>query len=120
MAVKCTNCGGAHPSWDCSKPTKSTASRKEVAVCEVGDKSLKSQPSKSEKLGRERAAPADAQVRAGTQALPVDTHPKPKMGRPRTGYIKAEYNRQYSADQRTIKRLGLNCTVAEFRKAKEK
>lgn len=56
----------------------------------------------------------------GTQALPADTTPKPKMGRPRTGYIKAEYNRKYSEDQRTIKRLGLNCTVAEFRKEKEK
>lgn len=59
--------------------------------------------------GRTRALPVS------NQASPVDTPPKPKMGRPRTGYIKAEYNRQYSADQRTIKRLGLNCTVKEWR-----
>lgn len=58
-------------------------------------------------------------LKAGTQALPVDTPPKPKMGRPRTGYIKAEYNRQYSSDQRTIKRLGLNCSVKEWREKNE-
>lgn len=120
MAVKCTNCGGAHPSWDCSKPTKSAAPRRDVAVCETGENSLKSQLSKSGKIGRERAAPAEAQLKAGTQALPVDTLPKPKMGRPRTGYIKAEYNRAYSADLRTIKRLGLNCSVKEWREKNER
>lgn len=41
---------------------------------------------------------------------------KPKIGRPRTGFNKKEYNRQFTADLRTIKRLGLNCTVAEFRR----
>ncbi len=92
MAVKCTNCGGAHPLWDCSKPTKSTGSRDETKARSI------SEPSKV------------------SQAAPVDTLPKPKMGRPRTGYIKAEYNRAYSADLRTIKRLGLEMTVAEWRK----
>jgi len=47
----------------------------------------------------------------------VDTLPKPKMGRPRTGYIKAEYNRQYMADLRTIKRLGLSVTVKQYRES---
>lgn len=51
------------------------------------------------------------------KGLPADTPQKPKMGRPRTGYIKAEYNRQYSADQRTIKRLGLSCGVKEWRES---
>lgn len=85
-----------------SEPKKSTSARKDV----------------------HRVLPEEATVdpkqESENQASRVDTPPKPKMGRPRTGYIKAEYNRQYSADQRTIKRLGLNCTVAEFRKAKEK
>jgi len=53
-----------------------------------------------------------------TQQVKALHLPKPKMGRPRTGYIKAEYNRQYSADLRTIKRLGLEITVAEWRKTK--
>lgn len=33
-------------------------------------------------------------------------------------FNKAEYQRQYMADQRTIKRLGLNCTVSQFRAGK--
>jgi hypothetical protein len=33
-------------------------------------------------------------------------------------FNKAEYQRQYMADQRTIKRLGLNCTVAVYRAGK--
>lgn len=93
MAVKCTNCGGAHPSWDCSKPTKSAGSRDETKARSI------SEPSKV------------------SQAAPVDTLPKPKMGRPRTGYIKAEYNRQYMADQRIIKRLGLSVTVKQYRES---
>lgn len=35
-------------------------------------------------------------------------------------FNKAEYQRKYMADKRTIKRLGLNCTVSEYRKQKEK
>lgn len=40
-----------------------------------------------------------------------------KIGRPRTGYNKAEYNRQYMADLRKAKPLGLK--VSEYRKSKE-
>lgn len=89
MAVKCTNCGGAHPSWDCGKPKRE--GRGILAIDPFED--VKPEPTRPEAI------------------IP----PKPKMGRPRTGYIKAEYNRQYSADLRTIKRLGLNCTVKEWR-----
>jgi hypothetical protein len=52
-----------------------------------------------------------------SQAAPVDTTHKPKIGRPRTGFNKKEYNRQFTADLRTIKRLGLNCTVKEYRES---
>jgi hypothetical protein len=95
MAVKCTNCGGAHPSWDCSKPTKSTVPvNRETKPSRVAD-GLPDRPA-------------------------VDTLPKPKIGRPRTGFNKKEYNRQFTADLRTIKRLGLNCTVREWREKNEK
>lgn len=47
------------------------------------------------------------------------TPPKPKIGRPRTGFNKKEYNRQFTADLRTIRRLGLNVSVSEYRKQKE-
>jgi hypothetical protein len=87
MAVKCTNCGGSHPSWDCSKPTKSGRDATDK------QKTAKGEP------------PSAVQ----------DTPPKPKIGRPRTGFNKKEYNRQFTADLRTIKRLGLNCTVKEWR-----
>lgn len=69
------------------------------------------------------------------QALPVDTNirakamdqliaesadelfpPKPKKGRPKTDFDKEEYNRAYMRDLRTIKRLGLNMKVSEWRK----
>lgn len=69
---------------------------------------------------RHEGANAQATVQSGNVTVVGNesgtlTPPKPKMGRPRTGYIKAEYNRQYSADQRTIKRLGLEMTVKEWR-----
>jgi len=92
MAVKCKNCGGAHPLWECS-----------IAIVHK-----ERPPEKGKSVGSEE----------GTQALASSTLSKSKMGRPRTGYIKAEYNRAYSADQRTIKRLGLNCSVKEYRKGK--
>lgn len=56
----------------------------------------------------------------------VDTNKplKPKIGRPRKDgstdpFSKKEYQREYMADLRTIKRLGLNCTVSEWRKQNE-
>lgn len=54
---------------------------------------------------------------AGTQALPVDTHNKPKIGRPKTDFDRTEYQKLYMRDKATIKRLGLNCTVAEYRES---
>lgn len=40
---------------------------------------------------------------------------KAKRGRPKTDFDKEEYNRLYMRDLRTIKRLGLTCTVKEWR-----
>jgi len=80
---------------------------------------------------------------AGTQALPVDTNlivgvdPASKdfgakvIGRvmedgrieilslthSKAQFNKAEYQRKYMADQRTIKRLGLDCSVKEWRES---
>lgn len=58
------------------------------------------------------SASADTE-RARELISPVDAPPKPKMGRPRTGYIKAEYNRKYSADKRKAVKLGIS--VPEYR-----
>lgn len=93
MAVKCANCGGAHPVWNCSKPTKS-----------------------EEALQRPSSRQA-SKVPAEVVVAPYSEHPKPKMGRPRTGYIKAEYNRKYMQDKRKADKLGI--TVKELRE-KEK
>lgn len=50
-------------------------------------------------------------VGAGTQALPVDTHSRAQFDR-------LKYQREYMRDRNTIKRLGLNMTVGEWRKSK--
>ena len=119
MAVKCANCGGAHPSWDCSKPSKSTAARKadvprssEVRPLPEGEGRQKMR--KQTEISDSIRGPSEI------SASPVDTPPKPKIGRPRTGFNKKEYNRQFTADLRTIKRLGLEMTVKEWRKTNEK
>lgn len=87
MAVICRNCGGSHPVWDCTKPskepltlpvgekqqrtcepertrnqgmpTKSTASRKDVIICPGN-------------MTDSKASHRQAMSVAGTQALPVD------------------------------------------------
>lgn len=90
MAVKCTNCGGAHPLWDCKKDP---VEKKEKRLAPAGH---------------------PTPIRENVEFV-ESTPPKPKIGRPRTGFNKKEYNRQFTADLRTIKRLGLNCTVAQYR-----
>lgn len=52
-------------------------------------------------------------LEAGTQALPVDTHSKANFDR-------NKYQREYMRDRATIKRLGLEMTVAEWRKTNAK
>jgi len=44
--------------------------------------------------------------------------PKPKRGRPKTGFDKLAYNRQFMADKRAATKLGIS--VKEFRAAKGK
>lgn len=57
----------------------------------------------------------------GAQTVKISNDaPKPKIGRPRTGFNKKEYNRQFTADLRTIKRQGLNMTVKEWREKNER
>jgi hypothetical protein len=48
----------------------------------------------------------------------TDTIPKPKRGRPSTGFDKLAYNRQFSKDKRAATKLGIS--VKEFRAAKGK
>lgn len=66
--VHCTNCDrGGHAAWQCTRPKKSTASRKDVNQVVGSDGFRKaSDPS--------NAAGGKALI-AGTQALPVDTNP---------------------------------------------
>lgn len=105
MAVKCTNCGGAHPLWDCSMAIeyqKKSVDAQKSGFCVVeaqGDMPNRQKPPRSGSIP-ENPSPI----------------PKSKMGRPRTGYIKAEYNRLYSADKRKADKLGIK--VSEYRKMK--
>lgn len=105
---KCRTCGKEHALGGCPE-FKNRSHAVGPAMGAKGGAVLSGGDNQRDEAG---ATPAMLQVA-------TDTLPKPKMGRPRTGYIKAEYNRQYSADQRTIKRLGLQMTVAEWRKSKE-
>lgn len=93
---KCRTCGKEHALGGCPD-FQSTAVRKDAPnQKDIGHRAM------------------NASV-AGTQSLPVDTPPKPKIGRPSTGFNKKEYNRQFTADLRTIKRQGLNMKVKEWR-----
>lgn len=47
---------------------------------------------------------------AGTQALPVDNHSKANFDR-------NKYQREYMQDRATIKRLGLEMTVKQYRES---
>jgi len=110
---KCKICGKEHALGGCPE-FQSTAARKDVRQRDQGIS-----PDLDRGNAQGGGQKPEKPRQAATQALPVDTPPKPKMGRPRTGYIKAEYNRQYMADLRTIKRLGLSVTVSQYRKSKE-
>lgn len=48
-----------------------------------------------------------------------EQHPthKPKIGRPKTDFDRNEYQKLYMRDKATIKRLGLTCTVKEYRES---
>ncbi len=94
MAVKCTNCGGAHPSWDCSKPKGKPADRRGIIATDSFE-DIKPEPKREPILS------------------------KAKRGRPKTDFNKEEYNRLYMRDLRTIKRLGLAVTVKQYRESLE-
>ncbi len=125
MRVTCKNCGGAHPTYDCKRPkkpasavetsapadggrktktdasapksqTKSTAARKDVRN---GGQRSKGAALEAEVPVRVRPDPID--VSAGTQALTVDTPSDiRKPGRPKTGFDKAAYNREFMRKRR--------------------
>lgn len=84
------------------KANRSTAPRKDEARHGTGT------------TGRALTSTADRKLasgEAGTQALPVDTHSRAQFDR-------LKYQREYMRDRNTIKRLGLNMTVGEWRKSK--
>lgn len=79
MRVECPNCGGAHPAWDCKRPaTKSTAAQKVVLEVQATPKEPRQgRVSLEPKKSRTRMASDVRSVKAGTQALPVDTNSNP-------------------------------------------
>lgn len=118
--VRCKICGKEHalggcPEWKENKGAKRPIHRDEVV-------NIQFRGGKANENINVKAGDLDWVHRGDSADIvsyrEVDSS-KPKMGRPRTGYIKAEYNRQYMADLRTIKRLGLSVTVAQYRKSKE-
>lgn len=65
---------------------------------------------------KDPAKPAEKVVEEKRSAVPP-TPSKAKRGRPKTDFDKAEYNRQFMRDLRTIKRLGLSVTVKQYRES---
>ncbi len=120
--VKCKICGKEHALGGCPE-FQSTAARNGRAGTEAvdtvrsGKGSLRRKPIGPESLN-DGTVSGEATA-SEYQASPVDTSPKPKIGRPRTGFNKKEYNRQFTADLRALRRLGLDCTVKEYRSLKE-
>jgi hypothetical protein len=102
MAIKFTS--QDHPAKK-STAARKDVPRKEVAVERGGVRSSKTDGSSPDDDG--------SILKAGTQALPVDIHSKAQFDR-------NEYQRLYMRDKATIKRLGLNCTVREWREKNEK
>ncbi len=62
---------------------------------------------------RTKQRPSKSQV-DGSSTSVVST-PKPKRGRPKNGFDKLAYNRQFMADKRAATKLGIS--VKEFRTA---
>jgi len=142
MAVKCTNCGGSHPKWDCTKPLKeSTAALKEVHHSDHGgapDRTIGQQkggglkPSKTS-VSRNQASPVDTNIIVAVDPSTGKDFGAKVIGRvledgrieilsvthSKAKFSKSDYQKRYMADQRTIKRLGLSVTVAQYRKSKE-
>lgn len=90
MTVKCTNCGGQHPAWDCKRPAakpqkKSTAARMDVPNLVPRKVTPLQQPKKEQREVTAGSARVERQqvganllkanapdAKAGTQAPPVD------------------------------------------------
>lgn len=75
------------------------------------------EPQKSQEALQRPSSRQASKVPPEVGVAPSSEPPKPKMGRPRTGYIKAEYNRKYMQDKRKADKLGIS--VKEIRE-KEK
>ncbi|RYX78511.1 hypothetical protein EON76_05125 [bacterium] len=140
MIVKCTNCGGSHPKWDCTKPLKeSTAALKEVHHRGHGgapDRIIGQQkggglkPSKPS-LARNQASPVDTNIIVAVDPSTGKDFGAKVIGRvledgrieilsithSKAKFSKSDYQKRYMADQRTIKRLGLSVTVKQYRES---
>lgn len=93
MAVKCNNFGGAHPSWDCSKPkNRSHAVGPEMDA--KGGAVLSGGDSQRDEAG---ATPVLLQVA-------TDTLLKPSRGRPKNGFDKTSYMKEYMRKKRAEKK----------------
>jgi hypothetical protein len=124
MRIECKNCGSSgHPTYACTRPAKisgavsnaaksplprkqvvgagaqSTAARKDVQrdLAPRGARDNLTAKVGGNLQGRHLPR-EDHKPQAGTQAPPVDTTLRP--GRPRTGFDKAAYNREYMRNKR--------------------
>lgn len=110
MAAKCTNCGGSHPRWECTKHLKESAVTGKTIV-----RDSLAQFANADK----QAKPADAvhsdlrvtgdRIRRRVP-LAADTYiPEP--------FDRLKYQREYMRDKAIIKRLGLSVTVKQYRES---
>jgi outer membrane biosynthesis protein TonB len=112
MAVKCKNCGGAHPTWDCTKPKieKAVAAKPAAkaakpaptkAITKRVVETKKVKPKLADQPKVVRKAVAARAVRKAKVAVPAAPAPK-KRGRPATGstFDKIAWQREYMRDYR--------------------
>ena len=118
MRVTCRNCGGAHPTYDCKRP------KRIAAPVEAGgpDPVLRESATATEstalrknprRIGRHDSVANDSPRVVGSALGPHDCQPGSvgpvdtsirKPGRPKTGFDKAAYNRDYMRKRRAARK----------------
>lgn len=146
MIVKCTKCGGSHPKWDCTKPLKESTAARKADVPRSSEVRPLPEGEGRQKMRKQTEISDTVRGPSEISASPVDTNiivaVDPSTGKDlgakvigrvledgrieilsvthsKAKFSKSDYQKRYMADQRTIKRLGLSVTVAQYRKSKE-
>lgn len=105
MIVKCTNCGGSHPKWDCTRPKKKSTAPEESRT--------------SRSASANESAPVDTHPDVAQRIERVASNFEVAGSSPavRATFDRNEYQRLYMRDKATIKRQGLNMTVKQYRES---